>query len=296
MTTAQSVVFDATGLGEWTEEQRFEVTAERIAEYAAATNDPIERHLRGEVAPPVFAVVPVFTSMAPAALSVAPVELLMKLVHGEQDFRFHRPILPGDTLIARAKPVGFVGRENGSTVVVYAETRTDAGDLVNEQWMTAFFRKVDAGPGVGEPAPEHRFDEALRESSPVAEVTAHIDKDQTFRYSPASGDPMPIHLDDEIAKMSGLPGIINHGLCTMAFTSWAALTELADGRVERLRRLAVRFAKPVLPEQDIDTRFWASPVSELRGPVGAQRAQAYAYETTVGDELVIKDGLVVIGE
>lgn len=286
--TTPTVEFDTSGIGLWTDEERFEVTAERIAEYAAATNDPIERHLRGEIAPPVFAVVPAFTSMAPAALSVAPVELLMKLVHGEQDFHFHRPILPGDTLLTRAKPVGFEGRENGSTVVVYVETRTDGGELVNEQWMTAFFRKVDAGHGLGESAPGHHLDEALRAQAPVAETLQHIDKDQTFRYSPASGDPMPIHLDDEIAKMSGLPGIINHGLCTMAFTSWAVLTELADGRTERLRRLAVRFAKPVLPEQDIATRFWRSGAGD--------GVTTYAYETTVGDELVIKDGLAVVAD
>lgn len=286
--TTPTVEFDTSGIGVWTDPERFEVTAERIAEYAAATNDPIERHLRGEIAPPVFAVVPAFTSMAPAALSVAPVELLMKLVHGEQDFHFHRPIRPGDTLVVRAKPVGFAGKENGSTVVVYVETRTDAGELVDEQWMTAFFRKVDAGPGTGASAPTHRFDEALRATDPAAVVTAHIDEDQTFRYSPASGDPMPIHLDDEIARMSGLPGIINHGLCTMAFTSWAALTEFADGDVERLKRLAVRFAKPVLPGQDIETRF--------RRSESESGTTTYAYETGVGDELVIKDGLAVIAD
>ena len=287
--TTPTVEFDTSGIGVWTDPERFEVTAERIAEYAAATNDPIERHLRGEIAPPVFAVVPAFTSMAPAALSVAPVELLMKLVHGEQDFHFHRPIRPGDTLVVRAKPVGFAGKENGSTVVVYVETRTDGGELVNEQWMTAFFRKVDAGPGTGASAPTHRFDEALRATDPAAVVTAHIDEDQTFRYSPASGDPMPIHLDDEIARMSGLPGIINHGLCTMAFTSWAALTEFADGDVERLKRLAVRFAKPVLPGQDIETRF-------RRSGSESGTTTTYAYETGVGDELVIKDGLAVIAD
>ncbi|NKS54959.1 dehydratase [Rhodococcus hoagii] len=287
--TTPTVEFDTSGIGVWTDPERFEVTAERIAEYAAATNDPIERHLRGEIAPPVFAVVPAFTSMAPAALSVAPVELLVKLVHGEQDFHFHRPIRPGDTLVVRAKPVGFAGKENGSTVVVYVETRTDAGELVNEQWMTAFFRKVDAGPGTGASAPTHRFDEALRATDPAAVVTAHIDEDQTFRYSPASGDPMPIHLDDEIARMSGLPGIINHGLCTMAFTSWAALTEFADGDVERLKRLAVRFAKPVLPGQDIETRF-------RRSGSESGTTTTYAYETGVGDELVIKDGLAVIAD
>lgn len=290
MTTSESagVVFDGSGLGEWTDEERFSVTAERIAEYAAATNDPIDAHRSGAIAPPVFAVVPVFTSMAPAALSVAPVELLMKLVHGEQDFLFHRPIRAGDELAVRAKPIGYVGKPNGSTVVVYAETRDAAGELVNEQWMTAFFRKVDAGPGEGEQAPEHRITDADRASEPVAKVTAHIDSDQTFRYSPASGDPMPIHLDDEIARMAGLPGIINHGLCTMAFTSWAALTELADGDTARLRRLAVRFAKPVLPGQDITTTLWRT--------AAAPGVAAYAFETEAAGQIAITDGRVEINE
>ncbi|RHW27315.1 dehydratase [Nocardioides immobilis] len=280
--TLTPVEFDAAPLGAWTDEERFDVTAERIAEYAAATNDPIERHLSGAVAPPVFAVVPVFFSMAPAALSVAPVELLMKLVHGEQDFHFHRPIVPGDQLVVRARPIGFASLRTGSTVTIHAETRSADGEPVNDQYLTAFFRGVTAGATVGDQAPGHQYDAALRAEAPVAKVTQHVDADQTFRYSPASGDPMPIHLDDEIARMAGLPGIINHGLCTMAFTSWAALTELADGEVERLRRFAVRFAKPVLPDQDIATTFWADGAS------------TYHFETTVGDDAVIRDGLAVI--
>ncbi len=295
--TTAKATFDGSGLGQWTESEVFEVTAERIAEYAAATNDPIPAHRAGDVAPPVFAVVPVFTSMAPAALEVAPVELLMRLVHGEQDFRFHRPIRPGDRLTARAKPTGYRSLATGSTVTVYAETRDAAGELVNEQYLTAFFRGVDAGPGEGEHAPGHGFDEALRSSEPALTAVQRIDEDQTFRYAPASGDPVPIHLDDELARMAGLPGIINHGLCTMAFTSWAVLTELAGGDTARLRRLAVRFARPVLPGQEIVTRAWhADP-----GPYSSDRARTYAYETIVDDPdagavAVIRDGLAVIAD
>src|SRR3546814_16020370 len=102
----------------------------------------------------------------------------MKLVHGEQDFLFHRPIYPGDHLVARAKPIGFEGRDNGSTVVIYVETKTDKGELVNEQWMTAFFRKVDAGTGLGEQAPEHRFDDALRAGSPDTVVNPTINEER----------------------------------------------------------------------------------------------------------------------
>lgn len=287
MTTA--VTFADSGLGAWTEDQVFEVTPERIAEYAAATNDPIPAHRAGEVASPVFAVVPTFFSMAPAALEVAPVDLLMKLVHGEQDFHFHRPIRPGDVLTCRARATGYAALSTGSTVTVCAETRDADGALVNEQWLSAFFRGVDAGATEGEQAPGHGLDAAVTAGPPAAETTQHIDDDQTFRYSPASGDPMPIHLDEEIAQMSGLPGIINHGLCTMAFTSWAVLEQFADGDVDRLRRLAVRFARPVLPGQDITTRFW-----ELDGPTAETGTTAFGFETSVGSDLVIRDGLAVL--
>ena len=280
--------FNPDGVGVWQDAEPFEVTQERIAEYAAATNDPIDAHRSGDLAPPVFAVVPVFNSMAAAALAVAPMELLPRLLHGEQDFHFHRQIRPGDVLTTRCKATGYEGKPSGTRGTVYAECRDAAGDLVNEQYVTFFFRGFDAGENVGELGPEHGFDSSAQADAAVAKLVQHIDDDQTFRYGPAAGDPMPIHLDEEFAKAAGLPGIIAHGLCTMAFTSWGALTELAGGDGSRLRRLAVRFSKPVLPGQDIETSFWR--VASAGG------ATTYAYETRVGEALVIRDGLAEIAE
>jgi acyl dehydratase len=103
-----------------------------------------------------------------------------------------------------------------------------------------------------------------------------VDEDQTFRYAEASGDPNPIHVDDEVARAVGLPGRIVHGLCTMAFTSWAAINTLCEGDPRRLRRIAVRFSQPVLPGQEITTRFWDGHF-ETTSDTGA---------------LVIKNGLI----
>lgn len=283
-----SVQFSADAVGTWSEPETFEVTADRIAEYAAATNDPIDAHLSGAVAPPVFAIVPVFMGMIGAAFSVAPPEVAMRVVHGEQDFRFRRPIVPGDVLSSRVKPIGYASAANGTTLCFLLETRDAQDEVVNEQYMTAFFRGVDAGETIGELAPGHKFDETLREQAPVAKVTAHMDDDQTFRYAPASGDPMPIHLDEEAAKMAGLPGIIIHGLCTQAFTSWAVVQEVAGGDSSRLKRLAVRFARPVLPGQDITTTIWRAGSDD--------GVTTYAFETTVGAVVVIKDGLAEIAD
>ena len=272
--------FNRAGLDVWTEESTFDVTRERLAAYAAATNDPIPAHRAGDVASPVFAIVPVFQTLLEPALEVVPLHLIGRIVHGEQDFHFHRPIRPGDRLTSRGKMTGWAGLDNGTAATVRLETRDDGGDLVNEQDVTFFVRGFNAGTAGTAPAP-HKFDESLRTTEPVTEVEAKVDPDQTHRYAPAAGDPMPIHLDEDIAKQAGLPGIIAHGLCTMAFTSWAILTTQANSDTTRLRRLAVRFAKPVLPGQSLTTRIWRS-------------GTAYTYETTVGDTVVIKDGLAEI--
>lgn len=280
--------FDDDGLDTWTDEERFQVTRERLAEYAAATNDPIAAHRSGDVAPPVFAIVPVFEALLMPAVDVMPVELIPRVVHGEQDFRFHRAIKPGDELVSRGKMIGYEGLENGTRAAIYLECRSEDGELVNEQYVTTFVRGFDAGKAMGELSPNHGFDQRLRTRQPAFTVPAHVDGDQTFRYSAASGDPMPIHLDEEVAKSAGLPGIIAHGLCTMAFTSWAVLTEVAGSDVNRLKRFAVRFSRMVIPGDDIETRIWKQHTRD--------GVTTYQFETGRGDDLVITDGLAEITE
>lgn len=287
-TAARLVEFDDSGLETWSDEERFEVTGERIAEYAAATNDPIEAHLAGKIASPIFGIVPVFEAMLMPVIEVAPLDIFGRVVHGEQDFHFHRAIRPADLLVSRAKAVGYASRSNGTTITILVECRTEEGELVNEQYLTAFFRNIDAGKTVGAPAPAHKFDEALRRQDPVAVVPQQVDLDQTFRYAPASGDPVPLHLDEQVAKDAGLPGIIAHGLCTMAFASWAVLTEVGGSDVHRLKRFAVRFAKMVFPGDKLETRIWR---------VGsADGVTTYAFETVRGDDVVLSDGRAEIAD
>jgi acyl dehydratase len=274
-------------VGQWSDEQEFKVDAERMKAYAEATNDPIPQHVNGELAPPVFAVVPVWDVMGGAVGEVTPAEAFPFVVHGEQDMYFHKPIEPGAVLRSRAAPIGVHVKQSGTTVVSRIETRDESGELVNDQYTVTFFRGVTGGEGTGEAAPEHRFPEGLRASEPVAIAEQTFDLDQTFRYSKASGDTVPIHLDEEFAKSVGLPGIIIHGLCTMAFTSWAAIGELAAGDPTLLKRLAVRFSKPVLPGETVTTRFWST--GERDGNT------VYVFETTnPAGEAVIKDGVAEI--
>jgi acyl dehydratase len=287
MSTQAAPAFKADAIGTTGDPVEFEVERERIAAYAAATNDSIAAHAAGEIAPPVFAIVPAFQAAGMASMRVIPGELLGAILHGEQDFHFHRPVEPGMTLSTSATPIGMRQRSSGVTVVTKAETREGGGELVVEQYMTTFVRGAQGAEDVGDEAPAHRFDESLRERDPDAEVAQTFDADQTYRYAEAAGDPMQIHLDEEFAKSVGLPGIIIHGLCTMAFTSVAAIEHGCPEDPTRLKRLAVRFASIALPKQTITTRIWDAGEREGRS--------LHAYETTSdAGAVVIKDGLAEI--
>lgn len=272
--------FNFDVIGQWSEPLAFSVTRDATIAYAEATNDEAEPHLRGDYAPPVYAIVPVFPIMADRTMSAVPDELIMRILHGEQDMRFHRPIVPGDELSCRAQVVGVHGRSSGVVVTTLLETRDAQGDLVNEQYFTGFFRGGQLEGGRGQEPPAHGFDTSLRERPADAVVIQKFDPDQTFRYSEASGDLMPIHLDDEFAKVMGLPGIIIHGLCTMAFTSRALIETVCPEDPSRLKRLVVRFSAPAEPKHTITTEIWNTGES------------TYAFET-VTDEgtFVIRDGL-----
>jgi acyl dehydratase len=71
------------------------------------------------------------------------------------------------------------------------------------------------------------------------------DRYRPVYYAAASGDFNPIHIDPEYGKAVGLGGAILQGMCTYAWLAEACAAYFGDpGRVRRLR---VRFSRPVAP-------------------------------------------------
>lgn len=272
-------------VGKWHDERTFEVTPEAIEKYADAVNDPNAAYRKGEdsIAPPLFGIVSGWDAMAQPVGETVPGDLLIQIVHLIQDMRFERPIRAGDTLHSRGRVAGIVGGERGTSVVAHVETKDSAGELVGEFYATSYIRGHTGEESTGDPSPDLSTD---RQGDPVAEVTQKVDDDQTYRYAEASGDNNPIHVNEDIAKSVGLPGIINHGMCTLAFAAWAAVENLADGDSTRLRRFAGRFSRPLLPGQEITTRFYAAGESDGK--------KVFGYTTEGPDGPVIKDGLVEV--
>jgi 3-hydroxybutyryl-CoA dehydratase len=84
----------------------------------------------------------------------------------------------------------------------------------------------------------------------IPELKVTPDAELTKRYAAASGDPNPIHTDPDFAKQVGLPGIILHGLYSMAQVA-RANTAAAGGDPRALKRLAVQFRGMGFPEHEI---------------------------------------------
>jgi acyl dehydratase len=82
---------------------------------------------------------------------------------------------------------------------------------------------------------------------PVAEHP--IERPALVRYAGASGDFNRIHWDDEFARSVGLPGVIAHGMYSMALAARSVSAFAGDPRA--VRRLRVRFSAMIRPGQTL---------------------------------------------
>ena len=233
------------------------VDPDLVRRYAAATNDTSATVTAGTAVPATFPVLLVFDAQYAAHSEVprAVFESGRSGVHGEHDIVLHRPLVPGETLETWSEPWAVRNTRAGMRLVLHMEQFGQAGELAVEQWWTIFFAGNDALADVGPEPPDHTFPEAAR-AHPVASMVGHVDLDQPTRYAEVSNDWSGHHFDLEAARASGFDYLFAHGLCTMAFAQNAIVNELLKGDATKLKRLAVRFAKPVLMGEKLTTEGW----------------------------------------
>ena len=114
---------------------------------------------------------------------------------------------------------------------------------------------------------------------PLPEVRVTPDAGLTKRYAEASGDPNPIHIDEEFAKSVGLPGCILHGLWSMALVARAHTEAVGDPLA--LKRLEVQFRGMGFPEQEVVVTAKVTEASDERIVTETEAAQ--------GDNRIIRN-------
>jgi acyl dehydratase len=109
-----------------------------------------------------------------------------------------------------------------------------------------------------------------------------ITRADLVRYAGASGDFNPIHWSDRVAGSVGLPGVIAHGMLTMALTA-RAVEDWAGGP-GRVVEFGCKLTRPVVvPDDDAGVQL---TVSGTVGAVADGRA-TISLTVTCGDEKVL---------
>lgn len=248
---------------------RARIAPEKVAEYVAATGDDPTRWT--DVAPPSFAGALLFMA-APRLLERDDVRTHTRvLVHVDQRFAWHGPLLVGADL----NLVGSVTkvRSRGASTFVTFEVAGDSseGRLLDSTSTFLLGEEPAVAPGVdhGEPpaallGPNEtpgRIERAGAGSRlpSLAKSASRID---LVRYAGASGDFNPIHYDHEAARGAGLDGIVVHGLLMGAWMAQlAAATSL---RPDPLAELRLRFRAAMRP----------AVATTVRGMIAAEPADA----------------------
>lgn len=89
---------------------------------------------------------------------------------------------------------------------------------------------------------------AFEAGDALSAQTYTVRRSDLVRYAGASGDFNPIHWSDRVATSVGLPGVIAHGMLTMALAGRALDTWA--GAPGRVRELGCKFTKPVVVPDD----------------------------------------------
>jgi len=167
---------------------------------------------------------------------------LLRLVHGEQEVRWHHPVKVGDRL--------------KFTLVIERIEETLAGDLLilsgkcfkqdllmNETKMGFLVRRKT------NVEKRRKTQTALKERFRLPFQT---NDGQQLLYAKASEDDNFIHTNHLLARLAGLPRTIMQGICVLAMTCSALSEKLIENDPSRLVAIKGRFAHFVLPGQGLE--------------------------------------------
>ena len=206
----------------------------------------------------------------------------VKVLHGEQGLRLHKPLPPAATVSSKNKVVDVIdkGRDKGALILqerIVTDTKT--GDALATLTSTTFARG-DGGFGgrTGVAKSVHALPE--REPDNVCELSTLPQAALIYRLS---GDYNPLHADPKVAQAAGFDAPILHGLCTLGVAGHAVLKTYCDYDPSKFKALDLRFSAPVYPGETIRTEMWKD--------MGIVSFRSWAIEREV---LVLNNGRVEV--
>ncbi|MBN8919437.1 MAG: MaoC family dehydratase N-terminal domain-containing protein [Rhizobiales bacterium] len=179
----------------------------------------------------------------------------VKVVHGEQTFRLHRPLPAAARVVGHSRVLDIIDKGAGKGAIVYTERTVkdaDSGETLATVVHTAFCRGDGGFGGPERPsAPSHPVPQ--RAPDIVVDIATRPETALIYRLS---GDYNPLHAEPAMAAKAGDKQPILHGLATFGIAGHAILKTLCDYDPAGLAGMSGRFSSPVFPGETIRTEIW----------------------------------------
>jgi acyl dehydratase len=238
----------------------YEIGKEKVKEFVKAIKGDPDKF--SKVVHPTFHVV-YGSSLLEAVLFDQELNLnLAKLVHGEQEFVYHKPVNIGDTISCSGSIDKIFNKGSHDFVTFKVSGTNQNGEHVCDSIAVfivrggndkdfSFVEKLMMKINSLLPSTSNKGTGSQIYYSPVYEQSGNqenmsviIDKYMPQKYAGASGDFNAIHLDDQLGKSAGLGGYILHGMATMGLGANLAMRHKEASAIKRYK---VRFSAPVKP-------------------------------------------------
>ncbi len=179
----------------------------------------------------------------------------LKVLHGEQGIRVHKPLPAAATVTGLSRVTGVVDKGEGKGALIYVE-REVKDKASGEKLCTlssTIFARGDGGFGGPDGPTKDVHTLPKREPDLVCDLPTLPQAALIYRLS---GDWNPLHVDPKVAKKAGFEKPILHGLGTLGVAGHAILKTCCDYDPARLKSLDLRFSAPVYPGETIRTEIW----------------------------------------
>ncbi|KAL8606478.1 hypothetical protein ACOMHN_015567 [Nucella lapillus] len=250
---------------------------------------------------PTFGVIPAFSAMinsTGAGIQGFPIDPT-KVLHGEQYLELYKPLPTSGTLTSTVRVKDILDKGSGAFILYNVETVDEQGELIAFNQFGTFV--VGSGKfGGPRTSPDAKLPADPPSRAPDASMSEKTSVDQAALYR-LSGDRNPLHIDPGFAAMGGFAQPILHGLSSFGFAVRHVMKTFANNDMTKFKAVKVRFSKPVLPGQTLQTDMWregsrvffrtkvvengnvciSGAYVDLQGDIGTVKSQ----ESSGGDQL-----------